>query len=408
MPTPTLLKWFAKPPSAARSSSAEPRASARRALRIGIPRVLNLWSTHQFWIGFFDALGIDARRLEFSSDSSEDQTRLYAKGRGTVDCCYPVKCINGHYGELLARDRHHKIDLLFSPMIYSLPSFLQGAVVDSLACPRVMAAPENIKGGFLKEQDVFAQYGVRHVAPFVSLGDAPLVPKQLYGALCDVLPDLTLKETQRAVQAGYDALDAFSSQLRAMARATLAQCAAAHKPCILVLARPYHMDPGIGHEIEVDLQAYGYPVLWTQYLPTDPDLLHWMFGAEIDAKHIKSPFDIADVWPSSYSANTNEILWAAKFAARMPWVTCVVRLSSYECGMDQPTYSPVQQIVEQSGTLFFSFQDLDSTKPTGSVRIRVETIAHYLEKYQADIIARKMLAAPAHCPLTADQRRTNL
>ena len=48
------------------------------------------------------------------------------------------------------------------------------------------------------------------------------------------------------------------------ARAVLARCAADDKPCVLVLARPYHMDPGIGHEIEVDLQAHGYAVLWTQ------------------------------------------------------------------------------------------------------------------------------------------------
>lgn len=371
----------------------------RARLRIGIPRVLNLWSTHQFWIGFFGALGIDGRRIEFSSDSSEDQTRQFAKGRGTVDCCYPVKCINGHYGELLARDRHHKIDLLFSPMIYSLPSYLNGHVTASLACPRVMAAPENIKAGFLKEKDVFAEYGVRHVAPLVSLGDPPLVPKQLYSGLSDALPGLTLNETRDAVQAGYRALEAFGANLRTQARGTLARCAAGDKPCILVLARPYHMDPGIGHEIEVDLQAYGYPVLWTQYLPIDAELLDWMFRPDLDAGHIKSPFDIADVWPSSYSANTNEILWAAKFAARMPWIACVLRLSSYECGMDQPTYSPVQQIVERSGTLFFSFQDLDSTKPAGSVKIRVETIAYYLEKYSAGIVTNKKAAAPPHCPL---------
>jgi predicted nucleotide-binding protein (sugar kinase/HSP70/actin superfamily) len=377
----------------------------RTGLRIGIPRVLNLWSTHQFWIGFFGALGIDARQLEFSSDSSEDQARQFGKGRGTVDCCYPVKCINGHYGELLARDRHHKIDVLFSPMIYSLPSYLNGNVVASLACPRVMAAPENVKAGFLREKDVFAEHGVRHVSPLVTLGDPPLVPKQLYTDLRDVLPGLTLKETQHAVQAGYSALESFGANLRAMARATLTRCAAADKPCILVLARPYHMDPGIGHEIEVDLQAYGYPVLWTQYLPTDADLLDWLFRPDVDAGHIKSPLDIADVWPSSYSANTNEILWAAKFAARMPWVACVVRLSSYECGMDQPTYSPVQQIVERSGTLFFSFQDLDSTKPAGSVKIRVETIAHYLEKYCAGIVANKLAAAPPGCPLTQRLRR---
>ena len=100
-------------------------------------------------MGFFTELGVDPRHLVFSSDTSEEQGRQYGKGRGTVDCCYPVKCINGHYGELLARDRHHKINVLFSPMIYSLPSYLNGNVVASLACPRVMAAPENAKAGFL-------------------------------------------------------------------------------------------------------------------------------------------------------------------------------------------------------------------------------------------------------------------
>lgn len=368
---------------------------------MGIPRVLNVWSTHQFWIGFLGALGIDARRIEFSSDSSEDQAREFGKGRGTVDCCYPVKCISGHYGELLSREGRHKVDILFSPMISSLPSYLNGHVVDALACPRVMAAPENIKAGFLKEADVFAARGVRHVAPMVSLADPPLAAKQLFEGLRDVIPGLTQEETRAAAAAGFAALDRFASGLRARAREVLEDCARHDKPALLVLARPYHMDPGIGHEIEVDLQAYGYPVLWTQYLPTDPDLLDWMFGSDVGEGHTKHPLDIGDVWPSSYSANTNEILWAAKFAARMPWVVCVVRLSSYECGMDQPTYTPVQRIVEASGTLFFSFQDLDSTKPAGSVRIRVETIAHYLQKYAADIIAKKKRASAGGCPLTS-------
>ena len=114
---------------------------------------------------------------------------------------------------------------------------------------------------------------------------------------------------------------------------------------------------------------------------------------------MKDPLAIADVWPSSYSANTNEVLWAAKFAARMPWIAGVIRLASYECGMDQPTYTPVQQIVERSGTLFFSFQDLDSTKPAGSVKIRTETIAHYLARDAGGIMARKLAASPPGCPL---------
>jgi len=349
-------------------------------------------------VGLFGALGIEGRQLVFSSDTSEDQGRQFGKGRGTVDCCYPVKCISGHYGELIFGQRE-KLDILFSPMIYNLPSFLSGHVAKSLTCPRVMAAPENIRAGFVKERDVFAEQGIRYVAPFVSLDEPKLVPKQLFEGLHEAIPGLTPPELARAVDAGYAALHAFNDRLRRKSREVLEWCARENRACLLVLARPYHMDPGIGHEIEVDLQAYGYPVLWAQYFPIDTDLMSWAFGEDVAAGTIRSPFDIRDVWPSSYSSNTNEILWGAKAAARFPWVACVVRLASYECGMDQPTYTPVQQIVERSGTLFFSFQDLDSTKPAGSVKIRVETVTHYLEKYAGDIIAKKLAAAPPGCPL---------
>jgi len=336
----------------------------------------------------------------FSSDTSEEQGREFGSGRGTVDCCYPVKCISGHYGELIFGQKK-KLDVIFSPMIFNLPSPLTGHVMDSLSCPRVMAAPENIKAGFIKEKDIFAEKGIKYAAPFVCLGEPAIVPKQLFEGLKDVFEGLTLEEVKKAVDAGYRCLTAFDRDLRARGRRILDWCAREEKPCILVLARPYHMDPGIGHEIEADLQAYGYPVLWTQYLPTDADLMDWLFAEDVRAGTVKSGFDIRDVWPSSYSGNTNDILWGAKVGARLPWVTCVIRLTSYECGMDQPTFTPVQQIVERSGTLFFSFQDLDSTKPAGSVKIRVETIAYYLARYSQEIIARKKARLSPDVPVGA-------
>src|SRR5438552_8321 len=395
--TLTLPRWFARTRSA---GSAPP--SSRSKLRIGIPRVLNLWNTHQFWMGFLTALGVDPRNVVFSSDTSEEQGRQFGKGRGTVDCCYPVKCISGHYGELLFGQKQ-KLDILLSPMIYNLPSFLSGHVAKSLTCPRVMAAPENIKAGFIKEQDAFAEAGITYVTPFVSLDEPLLVPKQLFPVMRDALPGLTYGETGRAVDAGFRALRDFSDRLRKKSREVLEWCARENRACLMVIARPYHMDPGIGHEIEVDLQAYGYPILWMQYFPIDDDLMDWAFGDDVRAGHIKSAFDIRDVWPSSYSSNTNEILWGAKAAARIPWIACVVRMSSYEGGMDQPTYTPVRQILDRSGTLFFSFQDLDSTKPAGSLKIRVETITHYLERYAADIVARKKATMPPGCPLLSSE-----
>ena len=385
-----MAKWFAKPPSAA------PRPP-KRNLRIGIPRALNVWSTHQFWFGLFTALGIESRNIVFSSETSEQQFRDFGQGRGTVDCCYPVKCLVGHYGELLYGQKK-KLDILFSPMVYTLPSFMMGHAVDHLSCPRVMAGTENIRAGFIREKDMFAEAGVKLVSPLVTMSDRPLTGKQLFEALGPVIPDLTREELESAVDEGFACLRDFDSMLRARSRAILEDCARDSRPCLLILGRPYHMDPGIGHEIENDIQGYGYPILWGQYLPLDDDILGWLFARDLAEGHIKHPLDIADVWRSSYSANTNELLWGAKFAARMPWITCAIRLSSYECGMDQLTYTPVQSIVEASGTLFFSFQDLDSTKPAGAMRIRTETIVHYLREHSKKIIARKLADLPAGGP----------
>ena len=390
-----LQTWFGKKASAATEGDAP--GKDRSKLRVGIPKVLNIWTTHQFWVGFLRELGVSSENIIFSSDTSEEQGREYGKGRGTVDCCYPVKAMSGHYGELLFGQKR-KIDILLSPMIHSLPSVLQGHVVDTVTCTRVMAGPENIKAGFLKESDVFAENNVVYASPFVSLGDRDMVTGQLYASLKDVF-DLDPNETARAVKAGFAALDDVSGRIRKRGREILTWCATNQKPCVLVLARPYHMDIGIGHEIEAGIQAGGYPILWLQYLPADLDLMNWLFEEDLRSGRIKSAFDISDVWTSSYSSNTNEIMWGAKVATRCPWITCVVRLSSYECGMDQPTYTPAQKIVEATGTLYFKFGDLDSTKPAGGIKIRVETISHYLGKYSQEIIRRKLSYLSPNCPL---------
>ncbi|HZL85742.1 MAG TPA: acyl-CoA dehydratase activase-related protein [Candidatus Krumholzibacteria bacterium] len=379
-------------------SGASSRTPDRSKLRVGIPKALNVWSTHQFWMGFLQDLGIKAHNIVFSSDSSEEQFRDFGKGRVTVDCCYPVKVIAGHYGELVFGQKQ-KIDVLLSPMIYSLPSMLQGHVKDTLTCTRVMAGPENIKAGFMKERDLFAEAGIVYTSPFVSFAEPEVVPSQLHESLGQAL-QINYAETERAVRAGYDALNEFNLKARKQSRDVLEWCVREKRACMLVLGRPYHMDTGIGHEIEAELQAHGYPMLWMQYFPVDDDLMQWLFGEEIRAGRIKSPFDISDVWSSSYSSNTNEILWGAKVAARCPWITCVIRFSSYECGMDQPTYTPTQKIIEASGTLFFKFGDLDATKPAGSIRIRVETIVHYAGKYSSGIIEKKLATMPPACPLT--------
>ena len=56
-------------------------------------------------------------------------------------------------------------------------------------------------------------------------------------------------------------------------------------------------------------------------------------------------------------------------------------------------------MTSESRTLFFKFGDLDSTKPAGGIKIRVQTIVHYVEKYSRELIEKKRAWLPEKCPL---------
>ncbi len=97
--------------------------------------------------------------------------------------------------------------------------------------------------------------------------------------------------------------------------------------------------------------------------------------------------DVGDVWKNSYSENTTRKVWAAKYTARHPNLVAL-ELSSFKCGHDAPIYTVIEEIVSDSGTPYFSFKDIDENKPTGSIKIRVETIHYFLKRYREDMVAK--------------------
>jgi len=205
----------------------------------------------------------------------------------------------------------------------------------------------------MKERDIFAENGIRYTSPFVSMAEPDVVPKQIFDSMKDVL-DLDLAETQRAVEAGYRELRAFNQKMRDESRKILTWCAReGNRAC----------------------WCWGVPITWTRESATKskaicrrtairfsgcissyPRGLCWMAFRRRSPRG-KNPITSRHLRRVDFlhRSNTNEILWGAKFATRFPWITCVLRLSSYECGMDQPTYTPTQKIVEATGTLFFKF-----------------------------------------------------
>ena len=172
------------------------------------------------------------------------------------------------------------------------------------------------------------------------------------------------------------------------ARAVLDQLESEGRIGIVMLGRPYHHDPGLNHGILEEFQKLGYPIFSQSTLPLDRDLLDRLFGEEVRKGFITDPLDISDVWKNRYSASTNHKIWAAKFAARHPNLVAI-ELSSFKCGHDAPIYNVIEKILERSGTPFFAFKDLDENKPSGSLRIRVETVDHFLRLHR-----ERTLSAP--------------
>src|SRR5215471_10060331 len=124
---------------------------------------------------------------------------------------------------------------------------------------------------------------------------------------------------------------------------------------------------------------------------TDREFLDQYFKKDLEEGKISSPFDITDIWPENYSANSSVKVWAAKFAAHHPNVA-VLDLSSFKCGHDAPTYGIIDAILQTSKTPAAALHDLDANKPGGSIKIRVKTYAQSLRMHQErleDVTSRK-------------------
>jgi predicted nucleotide-binding protein (sugar kinase/HSP70/actin superfamily) len=250
----------------------------------------------------------------------------------------------------------------------------------SCACPTVTATPEAAKAAFTKERDLFGEHGIAYVNPILNLDQESLMADQLFRAWASLL-GLSRAENDRAVQVGLETLAAFETGIQRQARIVLDQLEQEGRMGIVMLGRPYHHDPGLNHGILEEFQRLGYPIFSQCTLPMDEDLLDRLFGDEVRSGFTAGPLDISDVWKNRYSASTNHKIWAAKFAARHPNLAAI-ELSSFKCGHDAPIYNVIERILECSGTPFFAFKDLDENKPSGSLRIRVETVDHFLRLHR--------------------------
>ncbi len=374
-----LLSMFRKEKVEAVVAKASPEVRELRAnIKIAMPRVLNMYTVSPFFSAYFEALGVSFRHITYS-DYTDPLMWYKGSRRGSIDQCFPSKVAIAHIHNLIF-DQKVKPDVIFFPIIQKLKTELVNAV-DSSACPTVSITPEVCKAAFTKEGDSFAENDIQYLAPSFDMSLWPLFEIEMYDCFKDLLK-VTEEENREAIETALKVWRKyFEVSLRAEARKVLDGLEEEGKVGVVMLGRPYHNDPGLNHEIMAEIQKRGYPIFSVDSLPQDEDILERLFGEEVRAGIIIHPMDIADVWKNSYSENSSKKVWGAKYVARHPNLVAI-DLSSFKCGHDAPIYNTVENIIEASGTPYFTFHDIDENKPTGSIKIRVETIDYFLARYQ--------------------------
>jgi predicted CoA-substrate-specific enzyme activase len=269
--------WKSRQPAVVRDSiPAAPgwRGSGRRrialmkgrsSLRVGIPRVLNMWVYAPLFSAYLESLGISSDNIVYSDFTTNEMYRA-GSGRGSIDPCFPSKIAIAHFYNLIfGKHARRSLDCIFLPMFDVLCSPLVRTRACN-ACPTAAVTPETVEAAYTKEINVFAENNLRYLHPIVNLSDKRLFEQQMFECWGPVL-GLSAEENHRAVIAGYETLASYEQEIRGQSRTTLDMLEQENRLGIVMLGRPYHHDPGLNHGILDEFQKLGYPVFSQNTLP---------------------------------------------------------------------------------------------------------------------------------------------
>ncbi len=310
---------------------------------IGIPRVLNIYEDYPFWHTFFTELGY---RVELSSKSS---AKIFYKGLETIpsdSLCYPAKLAHGHIMDLIERG----LKKIFYPCE---PYNFDTRSDNFYNCPVVASYPENIRNNM----DILKERGVKFIQPFLPVHDMKKLKQRLAEEFKS--ENISAKEIFSAVDKAVAEMENYRRDIKNFGDELLKRLEQTGEHAILLVGRPYHVDPEINHGITEMIQSYGLPIL-------SEDMV---YHVAVDAPKIS----VVNQW--SYHAR---LYHAAQFAAQNPNVT-LIQLSSFGCGLDALTIEQVKEILEAHGKIYTMIK-LDEVSNLGAARIRLRSLLAALKK----------------------------
>ena len=186
-----------------------------KKVRIGMPRVLNFYSTAPFFRAYFETLGVPKTGVVFSDVT--DETLWTEGGRyGSIDPCFPAKVCQAHIHNLLFHqhqpEKKRGLNYIYFPVKTFIPNFVSDTLNNG-ACPVVAGTPNVMRAAFTKETDFFATRGIEYIDDPINMDAHNFLKKNLFETWGPRL-GITEDESDFAVAQGFKALKAFDADVQ--------------------------------------------------------------------------------------------------------------------------------------------------------------------------------------------------
>jgi predicted CoA-substrate-specific enzyme activase len=323
----------------------ESASSDEKALTIGIPRVLNMYENYPFWHTLFTECDL---KVHLSAPSSNT---LYQGGAAHImseNLCFPGKLVSGHIMDLI----NAGVDRIFYPMVfYEKNEFVDAN--NSFNCPVVTGYPEVIHSAI----DPQLSHNIPFDMPAVTFRDEDL----LYKTCTKYLSGLGIKPgiIKKALKSASAAQEEFKHQIVDMGMELIRDSEESGRPLIMLMGRPYHIDPLINHNVPELLTDFGVDVITEDSIPVS--------GETLNNHHVMTQWEYL-----------NRYFYAARWVGQHENVE-LVQLNSFGCGPDPFILDEVRSILAEHGKRPTVIR-IDEIESAGSTKLRLRSMMESLRQ----------------------------
>ncbi|MDR3328456.1 MAG: acyl-CoA dehydratase activase-related protein [Prevotellaceae bacterium] len=315
-------------------------------VKIGIPRVLNMYENFPFWHTLFTECDFEVVL------SPETSMALYQRGINSVmsdNICFPAKVAHGHILALIDA----KPDRIFYPIIPKEEMEFEGTD-NSYNCPVVSGYPEVIRSAINPEKN----YGILFDKPVITFGNKKFLKQACYAYFSDLNVEKAVFE--KAFGKANFVRENYNKEFIEKQKNILQQSVESGYLTFIVAGRPYHSDLFVNQKVGQILSDLGINVL------TD-DIFRQLQSSGF------SKLNMVSQW--SYP---NRVVQTALEVAKLPANIQMVQLNSFGCGPDSFLMEEIGNILKNAGKNHTVLR-IDEIASTGSIRLRLRSLIESLK-----------------------------